>query len=114
MDGYTQSLGGMKAPGPLVVVRIPSVNVPVCVLTSVAKCVLRRTHRVSEMACVSERLCVKQTACVSEMASVREKVCVKETPCVDETPCVRKTVCVRERYERDYDWYAGRRNRIPE
>jgi len=59
------------------------VNVPVCVLTSVAKCVLRRAHSVSEM------------TCVSEMVSVSEKDCVKETP------CVRKTVCVRERYERE-------------
>ena len=62
-NGCTQSLGGMEAPGPLVVARIPSVNVPVCVVskcvfTSVAKCVLQRAHS------VGERLCVKETACV--------------------------------------------------
>ena len=31
VDGYTRSLGGMEAPGPLVVARIPSVVVSVCV-----------------------------------------------------------------------------------
>jgi len=30
-NGYTRSLGGMETPGALVVARIPSVNVPVCV-----------------------------------------------------------------------------------
>ena len=42
VDGCTWSLGGMKTPGVLVVARIPSVFVPVCVFTSVAKCVLKR------------------------------------------------------------------------
>ena len=59
-NGYTRSLGGMKAPGPLVVARIPSVNVPVCVLTSVAKCVLQRVHSVSERPCVTETTCVRE------------------------------------------------------
>ena len=45
VDECTWSLGGMEAPEPLVVALIPSVNVPVCVVskcvfTSVAKCVL--------------------------------------------------------------------------
>ena len=31
VDGCTSSLGGMEAPGALVVTRFPSVNVPVCV-----------------------------------------------------------------------------------
>ena len=89
VNGYTRSLGVMEAPGPLVVARIPSMNVPVCVLTSVAKCVLRRAHS------VSERLCVKQTPCV------RGTACVKETPSVSERPCVTVTACVRERFERE-------------
>jgi len=45
-NGYMQSLGVMKIPGPLVVVLIPSMVVPVCVVskcvfTSVTKCVLK-------------------------------------------------------------------------
>ena len=83
VDGYTRSLGGMEAPGPLVVARIPSVVVSKCVFTSVAKCVLKHAHS------VGERRCVKETACVSEMASVSEKVWVEET------------ACVRERYDRE-------------
>ena len=31
VEGCMRSLGGMEAPGPLVVARMPSVNVPVCV-----------------------------------------------------------------------------------
>ena len=57
MDGYTRSLGGMETPGALVVARIPSANVPVCVLTSVAICVLKRTQSVSNMVCVGEMAC---------------------------------------------------------
>ena len=53
VNGYTPSLGGMKTPGALVA-RIPSVVVPVCVLTSVAKCVLKRAQSVSNMVCVDE------------------------------------------------------------
>ena len=57
VDECTPSLGGMEAPEPLVVARIPSVNVPVCVVsrcvfTSMAKCVLRRAHSVGARACV--------------------------------------------------------------
>ena len=77
VDGYTRSLGGMETPGALVVARIPSVVVPVCVLTSVAKCVLKRAH------------------------SVGERLCVRETACVRETHCVRETACVREWYDRE-------------
>jgi len=102
VDECTPSLGVMEAPGTLVVARIPSVNVPVCVVskcvfTSVAKCVLKITHS------VSERLCVKQTARVGEIASLSEKVCVDETPCMkgtpyaNETPRVKETACVREK-----------------
>ena len=71
--------------------RIPSVIVPVCVVkgTSVAKCVVKRAHSVSKMACVSEMACVSKRACVSEKA------------CMGEAPCVRETTCVRARYERE-------------
>ena len=88
-------MGGMEAPGPLVVAQIPSVVVSVCVYTSVAKCVLKRAHS------VGERLCVKETACVSEMAGVSNMVCMGEMACVREKPCVRETACVRQRYERE-------------
>ena len=54
-NGYTPSLGGMKTLGPLVVARIPIANVPVCVFTSVAKCVLKRAHSVGERLCVREK-----------------------------------------------------------
>ena len=57
VDECTPSLGVMEAPGTLGVARLPSVNVPVCVFTSVVKCVLRCAHR------VGERRCVKGTAC---------------------------------------------------
>ena len=63
-NGCTRSLGGMEAPEPLVVTLIPSVIVPVCVVskcvfTSVTKCVLKSAHS------VGDRLCVRKTACVS-------------------------------------------------
>ena len=89
-NGYTWSLGGMETPGALVVAQIPRVNVPVCVFTSVAKCVLKSTHS------VGERLCVRKTACVGEIASVGEKECLSEKPCVRKTTCVREKVCVDE------------------
>ena len=41
-NGYTRSLGGIETPEPLVVARIPSVSVPVCVYTSVAKSVAEK------------------------------------------------------------------------
>ena len=36
VDGCTESLGGMEAPGALEVTRFPSVNVPVCVVKGVS------------------------------------------------------------------------------
>ena len=83
VNGCTRSLGGIETPGPLVVARSPEVIVPVCMVTSVSKCVLKRAHSVSEMACVSKMACVSEKAC-------------KEEP-----PCVRGTACVRARYERE-------------
>ena len=103
VDECTRSLGGMEAPEPLVVARIPSVNVPVCVVSSVSKCVLKRMHSVEEIASVSEKVCVDETTCVKEtpcvscvVASV-PKCVLPSTPCVDEAPRVRETVCVSER-----------------
>ena len=58
VNGYTRSLGGMEAPGVLVVARIPSAIAPVCVLTSVAKSVLKRAHGMSVVVCISEMACV--------------------------------------------------------
>ena len=68
VDGCTRSLGGMEAPETLVVTRFPMVNVPVCVFTSMAKCVLQRAQG------VGARACVRATACVDE------------APCKEETP----------------------------
>ena len=84
VDGYTPSLGGKETLGPLVVARIPSVIVPVCVVKGVsAASVLKRAHR------------------VSVMASVSKMACVGERPCMEEALCVRVTACVRSRYERE-------------
>ena len=83
MNGYTRSLGGMETPGALVVARIPSAIVPVCVVKSVSKCVLKRAHS------------------VGVMASVSKKACVSERSCMEEARCVRGTACVRQRYERE-------------
>ena len=79
VDGCTRSLGGIETPEPLVVTRIPSVVVPVCVVsrcvyTSVTKCMRKSAHS------GGERRCVRVTACVDE------------TPCVEETPCVSGVV----------------------
>ena len=65
VDGCTESLGGMEAPGALEVTRIPSVIVPVCVVkgvstppcvsgvvTSVPECVLPSAPCVKEAVCV--------------------------------------------------------------
>ena len=103
-DGCTRSLGGIEAPGALVVARVsvvivPSMSVPVCVVasvvpvcvvsrcvyTSVLKCVLQRTHR------AGERRCVRGAASVSATPCVNETPCVEESPCVDETPYANET-----------------------
>ena len=91
VDGCTESLGGMEAPGTLVVTRFPSVVVPVCVVsrcvyTSVTKCVLQRAHS------VDARACVRATACVTETPCVDETPCITETPSMEETPCVSGVV----------------------
>ena len=86
----------MEAPEPIVVARIPSVIVPVCVVkgvsappcvsgvvTSVPGCVLPSTPGVSGTACA------------------RETARVSEQPCVSERPSARKTACVRSLYVRE-------------
>ena len=81
VDGCTESLGGMEAPGALVVTRFPSVVVPLFVFTSVVKCVLQRAHSVGARACVRATACVEETPCVSgvvasaEMRASRHAVC---------------------------------------
>ena len=87
-NGCTRSLGGMEAPGALVEARVPSVSVPVCVYTSVFKCVLRRTHSGSVRACAKAPSCVA----MSETTSVSAPPCMSETPSVVETPCVSGVV----------------------
>ena len=66
VNGCTRGLEGMEALEPIVVARIPSVVtsvVPVCVFTSVVKCVLQRTHSVGEWRCVTETPCVEDPVC---------------------------------------------------
>ena len=87
----------MEAPGALVVTRFPSVIVPVCVFTSVVKCVLQRAHSVGARVCVRAAACVKETPCVSGVVASVPKCVRPSTPCVDEAPRVRETVCVSER-----------------
>ena len=79
-------MGGMEAPGTLVGTRFPSVNVPVCVFTSVTKCVLQSAHS------GGERRCVRATPCMDETPSMKETPCVDETPGTSETPCVSGVV----------------------
>ena len=82
----------METPGALVVARVPgvivpSVNVPVCVVsrcmyTSVFKCVLQRMHSAGERRCVRGATSVSAPPCMSETPSVEETPCASETPCV--------------------------------
>ena len=107
VDGCTESLGGIETPEPIEVARFPIVIVPVCVVsrcvfTSVAKCVLQRTHS------AGARACVRATPCMDETPSVNETQCMEETPCVSgvvtsvpecvlpSAPCVKEAVCVCE------------------
>ncbi len=117
VDRCTCSLGGMETPGPLVVARIPSVIVPVCVVkgvsapprvsgvvASVPECVLPSTPCTSEEAvCASETVCVSETPRVSAPACVSGAVCENGAPrvsgaaCAPETARVCEQPCVSER-----------------
>ena len=102
---------GMETPGTLGVARVPSVNVPVCVvkgvretpcatpseapcasgvLTSVPECVLPGTP------CVKGAPQGEETTCAREAARVCEPPCVSETPRVSAPAGVSSMVCVRE------------------
>jgi len=83
-DRCTPSLGGIEAPGTLVGTRFPSVNVPVCVFTSVTKCV------------PSSALCVTETPCVSGVVASVPGCVLPSTPCMGETPFMSGMVCVKE------------------
>ena len=107
-------MGGMEAPGALEVARIPGGSVPVCVFTSVLKCVLQRTHSGSVRACAKAPSCMDETPCVKETPSASETPCMEATPCASGvvasvpecvlpgTPCVEgapqaeETTCTRE------------------
>ena len=97
MDECTESLGGMEAPGTLVVTRFPTVIVPVCVVKGVsAEGVLKRAPSVREAPCVSNMVCVSETPCASGQPCVSEARCVRGTACV-RSLCVREmTVSMRE------------------
>ena len=104
VDGRTESLGGMEAPEPIEVARIPSVVTSVapvcvvsrCVYTSVTKCVLQRTHSVGARACVTETPCVEATPCVSGVVASVPGCVLPSTPCVSEAPCVDEAPCMEE------------------
>ena len=111
VNGYTRSLGGMETPGALVVARIPSVIVPVCVVkgVSVAKCVLKRTHS------VGERPCVRETACVRTRYEREMVVGMRETATACQSVmgrCVsimaRRSACVEWRRRRHQTKDKGR------
>uniref|UniRef100_A0A8C4NH12 Uncharacterized protein n=1 Tax=Eptatretus burgeri TaxID=7764 RepID=A0A8C4NH12_EPTBU len=97
VDGCTWSLGGLETPRVLEVTRFSIVNVPVCVFTSVEKCVLKSAYSVGERRCVKATPCVDEIACVYKTPCVDEILCVDETPCVDEAPCVSGTMCTGEK-----------------
>ena len=97
-DECTESLGGIETPGTIEVAQFPSVIVPVCmvsrcVFTSVAKCVLQRTHSGSARACVRATPCVEATPCVSGVVTSVPGCVLPSTPCVSETPSERHRVC---------------------
>jgi len=106
-NGYTPSLGGMKTPGALVVARIPSVVVPVCVVskcvfTSVAKCMLKCAHS------MGERLCVRETACVRERYEKEMAVGMREHATACPSVMVR-CVSVMSRGSACVEWQRRRR-----
>ena len=77
-NGCTRSLGGMEAPEPIVVSRIPSVIVPVCVVKGVSA-----------------------PPCVSGVVTSVPGCVLPSTPCASEAGCVSGTACVRSLYERE-------------
>ena len=105
----------METPGALVVARVPSVIVPVCVVKGVSETpCAKETPRMEETPCVSGVVasvpesvlpstpCVKgapqaeEAACAVETARVCEQPCVSETPWVSAPTCVGSVVCVSE------------------
>ena len=112
-------MGGMKAPGALVVARIPSMSVPVCAVNGVnaTPCVdgtPSETPSANETPCASGVVasvpacvlpgtpCVRgapqgeETTCAREAARVCEPPCVVETPRVSAPACVGSMVCMSE------------------
>ena len=78
-------MGGMETPGALVVARVPSVIVPVCVVKGV-----------SETPCARAPPCASETPCVSGVfASVPECV-LPSTPCVKGAPQAEEATCAAE------------------
>ena len=65
---------------------VPECVVSTCVYTSVARCVLQRTHRTSERRCVRGATSVRATPCLDETPSAAP--CASEPPCTNESPCV--------------------------
>jgi len=105
VNGYTWSLGGMEAPGALVVARVPGVVVPVCVLASVAGCMLGRAHSLGEGPCVRGTACVRSPRYDREMAvGMREHA----TACPSESVMVR-CVSVMARGSAGVEWRRRRR-----
>ena len=82
----------MEAPGALVEARVPSVSVPVCVVTSVPVCAVKG---------VSETPCVEAAPCVSGVVTSAPECVLPSTPCgkgapQPETARVCEARCVDE------------------
>ena len=86
----------MEAPGALEVTRIPSVSIPVCVVTGVSA-----TPCLNETPCVKETPCMEESPCVSGVVTSEPENVLPGTPCVKgapqpETARVCEARCVSE------------------
>ena len=96
-DGCTWSLGDMETPGALVVARVPSVSVSVCVVMSATPCA-SETPCVSGLVTSEPENVLPSAPCVKgapqpETARVCEPLCVSETPRVSAPVWVGSVVC---------------------
>ena len=91
VDGCTESLGGMEAPGALEVTRFPSMIVPVCAVKGVSA-----PPCVDETPGMSETPCARATPCASGVVASVSECVLPSTPCVRGAPRVSGAACVQE------------------
>ena len=90
-------MGGIETPEPLVVARVPGVNVPVCVMKGVSETPCASGVVASVPECVLPSTpCVKGAPQAEEAAGAKETAGVCEAPCVSGTTGVSERVCVSE------------------